>query len=80
MKQFKYTLARHGVVEVDPDGQPFDPTEHEAVSRLYADGVEPNTVVQVLQKGYRLGDRLLRAALVVVAAAAPAPDVPVEGA
>ncbi len=71
LKQFKDTLSRHGVVELDPEGQPFNPSEHEAVSRMHAEGVEPGTVVQVLQKGYRLGDRLLRAALVVVAAPAP---------
>jgi molecular chaperone GrpE len=74
LKQFKDTLARHGVVELSPEGQPFNPTEHEAVSRLHTSAAEPNTVLQVLQKGYRLGDRLLRAAMVVVAAPAmPAP-------
>jgi molecular chaperone GrpE len=78
LRQFKDVLSRHGVSEVDPMGAPFDPSEHEAVSRLNTPTAEPNTVVQVLQKGYRLGDRLLRAALVVVAApmAAPAPGGP----
>jgi molecular chaperone GrpE len=72
LKQFRDVLARHGIVELNPEGQPFDPSEHEAVTRLHAEGVEANTVVQVLQKGYRLGDRLLRAALVIVAAPPPA--------
>jgi molecular chaperone GrpE len=70
LRQFKDVLGRHGVTELDPAGQQFDPSLHEAVSRLHTAGAEPNTVLQVLQKGYRLGDRLLRAALVVVAAAA----------
>lgn len=70
LRQFKDVLSRHGVVEVDPLGEMFDPSAHEAVSRLHTAEAEPNTVVQVLQKGYRLGERLLRAALVVVAAPA----------
>lgn len=70
LRQFKDVLSRHGVVEVDPLGEMFDPSTHEAVSRLHTAEAEPNTVVQVLQKGYRLGERLLRAALVVVAAPA----------
>lgn len=72
LRQFKDVLARHGVVEVDPEGQQFDPSQHEAVSRLHTSEAEPNTVLQVLQKGYSLGDKLLRAALVVVAAPAAA--------
>jgi|WetSurMetagenome_2_1015567.scaffolds.fasta_scaffold71465_2 molecular chaperone GrpE len=77
LRQFKDVLTRHGVVEVDPMGEVFDPAQHEAVSRLHTDSAEPNTIVQVLQKGYRLGDRLLRAALVVVAApVGPPPAAP----
>jgi len=78
LKQLRDTLARHGVTEVDPAGQPFDPTRHEAVSRLTTADAEPNTVVQVLQKGYLLHDRLLRAALVVVAAPATVAAAPAE--
>jgi molecular chaperone GrpE len=74
LRQFKDVLSRHGVAEVNPVGQQFDPSQHEAVSRLHTSEAEPNTVLQVLQKGYCLGDRLLRAALVVVAAPA-APGV-----
>ena len=70
LRQFRDVFSRHGVTEVDPQGQQFDPSLHEAVSRLHTAEAEPNTVVQVLQKGYRLGDKLLRAALVVVAAPA----------
>ena len=68
LKQFRDVLARHGIVEIDPEGKPFDPSQHEAVSRLNTAAAAPNTVLQVLQKGYLLHDRLLRAALVVVAA------------
>jgi molecular chaperone GrpE len=56
-----------GVREIDPAGQPFDPNKHEALSLLAAPGVAPNTVLQVVQKGYELNERLLRAAKVIVA-------------
>jgi molecular chaperone GrpE len=55
-----------GVREIDPAGQPFDPSRHEALSLVAAPGVEPNTVVEVVQKGYELNERLLRAAKVLV--------------
>jgi molecular chaperone GrpE len=61
------TLARNGVEAVDPKGEKFDPTVHEALSTVAADGVESGTVVETMQKGYRLGDRLVRPARVVVA-------------
>ena len=60
------TLARNGVEAVDPKGEKFDPSWHEALSTLPAEGTEPGTVVEVLQKGYRLGDQLIRPARVVV--------------
>lgn len=60
-------LAAVGVREIDPRGEPFDPTKHEALSMVPAAGAEPNTVVEVVQKGYELNDRLLRAAKVLVA-------------
>jgi molecular chaperone GrpE len=56
-----------GVREIDPRGQPFDPTKHEALSVLPAADAPPNTVVEVIQKGYEIHDRLLRAAKVIVA-------------
>jgi molecular chaperone GrpE len=56
-----------GIREIDPVGEPFDPNQHEALSLLSAPGVAPNTVVQVVQKGYELNERLLRAAKVIVA-------------
>jgi molecular chaperone GrpE len=60
-------LASAGVIEISPKGLPFDPNQHEALSTLPADGVEPNTVIEVIQKGYQMNDRLLRAAKVIVA-------------
>jgi len=76
LRQFKEVLGRHGLTEVDPIDQPFDPTQHEAISRNETPGVSEPTVVQVLQKGYVLGERLIRPALVIVAVpvVSPAPN------
>jgi molecular chaperone GrpE len=60
-------LATVGVREIDPRCEPFDPTKHEALSLLPSADVEPNTVLEVIQKGYEIHDRLLRAAKVIVA-------------
>jgi molecular chaperone GrpE len=61
-------LARRGVTVEDPMGRPFDPAFHEALLEVDApEGVAPGTVVQVAHKGYRRGERALRAARVVVA-------------
>jgi molecular chaperone GrpE len=59
-------LAKHGVSEIEALGQAFDPALHEAVAQVEDATVPANTVVQVFQKGYRLRDRLLRPAQVVV--------------
>jgi molecular chaperone GrpE len=59
-------LGRAGVAEIETDGA-FDPHVHEALLAQPAEDAEPGSVVQVLQKGYRLGDRVLRPARVVVA-------------
>ena len=60
------TLQRHGIEAVDPTGERFDPQWHEALSTVAADGTESGVVVEVLQKGYRLGEQLIRPARVVV--------------
>ena len=65
-RSLRETLTRNGIEAVDPKGEKFDPTQHEALSTLPADGAEPGTVVEVMQKGYRLGDQLIRPARVVV--------------
>jgi molecular chaperone GrpE len=67
LRQFKEVLAKFDVVEVNPQGLPFDPAHHEAIGREVREGVAENTVVAVLQRGYLLGEKLLRPALVVVA-------------
>jgi molecular chaperone GrpE len=60
-------LATAGVTEIDPKGERFDPTKHEALSMLPAPHAVPGSVIEVIQKGYQLHDRLLRAAKVIVA-------------
>jgi molecular chaperone GrpE len=59
-------LGKHGVVRIEAAGEPFDPSVHEAVAQHEDGSVPVNTVVQVYQPGYRLWDRLLRPARVVV--------------
>lgn len=63
-------LTKHQVRQIDPNGEPFDPELHEAMAMVPNPSVEPNTVIDVMQKGYTLNGRLLRAAMVVVAKAA----------
>jgi molecular chaperone GrpE len=65
-QQLKSALARAGLEEIDASGKPFDPNFHEAVSQREAADVAEGTVVQQLRKGYKLNDRLLRPATVVV--------------
>jgi molecular chaperone GrpE len=61
-------LARAGVEQFDPDGERFDPECHEAVAQQQVEGAEPGTIVEVYQRGYRLGDSVIRPARVIVAA------------
>ena len=68
LRQFTTAFERLDVTAIDAQGQPFDPNLHEAISQQESDQA-PGTVVQVLQRGYKSGDRLLRPALVVVAKA-----------
>jgi molecular chaperone GrpE len=70
-------LARHGVVAIEAEGQPFDPAQHEAMAQVEDGSVPPNTVVQVYQRGYALRGRLLRPARVVVSK--PPADEKTEG-
>jgi molecular chaperone GrpE len=66
-RQLNAFFDKHGVKVVDPAGQPFNPELHEAVSAVPTAEVAPNHVVNVMQKGYRLHERLLRPAMVMVA-------------
>jgi molecular chaperone GrpE len=70
LKSFQDVLVRYKVEPIDPKGQPFDPEFHQAMSMLEMPEEEPNTVVDVFQKGYTLNRRLVRPAMVVVAKAA----------
>ena len=60
--------ADFGMTQIDPQGEAFDPAWHQAISQVQDPAAAPGSVVQVFQKGYSLNDRLLRPALVVVAA------------
>ena len=67
LKLFDAASEKFGLQEVNPEGQSFDPEYHQAMSIQEAAGVEPGTVVTVVQKGYLLNGRLLRPAMVIVA-------------
>ncbi len=67
LKGMKDTLEKLGITEIEAQGQPFDPELHNAVLHVEDDSVGESVVVEVLQKGYRKGDRILRYAVVKVA-------------
>jgi len=66
-REFYAVFAQHEVHVIDAEGSEFDPSLHEAMAQVQDDSAAPNTVIEVLQKGYQLRDRLLRPARVVVA-------------
>jgi molecular chaperone GrpE len=68
-KRLLDTLARRGVAVIDPLGEIFDPHQHEAVARVSAEGRRDGEIVEVFSRGYKIGDRLLRPAMVKVATA-----------
>ena len=68
LKQLNSVFEKFRVTDINPLGQKFDPHRHQAISTVDADA-EPNTVVQVFQKGYLLNDRVIRPAMVAVAKA-----------
>jgi molecular chaperone GrpE len=67
LKMLGQVLEKFGVEEINPEGEPFNPDRHEAVSTLQSAEAEPDTVVEVMQKGYLLNERVVRPAMVVVA-------------
>ena len=67
-------LGRHGILRVDTDGQRLDPNRHQAMIEVESDAHEPGHIVQELQAGYLIKDRLLRPALVSVAKAKAADE------
>lgn len=66
VKMFADVLGNYGIKIIDPVNEKFNPTLHEAMAMQPSDVVEPNTILQVLQKGYVLNDRLIRPARVIV--------------
>ncbi|HEX7037830.1 MAG TPA: nucleotide exchange factor GrpE [Pseudomonadales bacterium] len=69
LKLFLTTAEKYGIQRIDPLGEPFDPQLHEAMTLVPSETAEPNSVVDVMQRGYLLNGRLVRAAKVVVAKA-----------
>lgn len=69
LKMFQDTLKRYNLEVVDPHGEPFNPEHHQAMAMQESAEVEPNSVLNVFQKGYLLNGRLLRPAMVVVSKA-----------
>ena len=65
-QSLRNTLTKEGLVEIETDGL-FDPHVHEALLAQPLDGAEPGSVLEVVQRGYRLGDRVVRPARVIVA-------------
>jgi len=69
LKLFKDTLEKQGVSQIDPHGEPFDPNLHEAVAMVPMPSAEPNSIIEVIRKGFDLNGRLIQAAQVVVSKA-----------
>ncbi len=69
IKQFESLFIKFKIDTVDPLGQPFNAEQHQAMAMQAVEGAEPNTVINVFQKGYMLNGRLLRPAMVLVAKA-----------
>ncbi len=69
---FASVMEKFNVVAIDPVGEPFNPELHQAMAMQPVEGVEPNTVVTVVQKGYSLNERLVRPAMVIVSQAVTA--------
>ena len=66
MKMFLSSISKFGLEQINPEGETFDPELHQAMAMQEVEGVEPNQVLTVAQKGYQFNGRLLRPAMVVV--------------
>ncbi len=71
LKLLSDVMGRHKIVQIDPNGEPFDPDFHQAMTMQPREDVPPNTVVAVMQKGYTLNARLIRPAMVMVSQGMP---------
>jgi len=74
LRQFRSKLERYQVKAIESVGLPFDPRFHEAISQAPSADAKPGSVLHELQKGYVIGEKLLRPAMVVVASALPPPS------
>ena len=77
LKSMANSVAKFGVIAIDPQGQLFDPNLHQAMSMIENPDVAPNTVIAVMQKGYELNGRVIRPAMVMVSKA-PTASVNIE--
>ena len=67
MNMFVQVMEKQGLEQIDPVGEKFDPDQHQAISMIESEDHDSNTVIEVMQKGFSLNDRLVRPAMVVVA-------------
>ncbi|PSJ45900.1 nucleotide exchange factor GrpE [Zobellella taiwanensis] len=67
LKSLLSAVEKFGVTQIDPQGEPFDPNKHQAMSMVESNEVAPNAVLAVMMKGYELNGRVLRPAMVMVA-------------
>lgn len=74
IRQLAETLSRHGAAPIAADGEPFDPNLHEAVQQMPSADQPPMTVLQELERGYVLHDRVVRPSRVIVSTAPPASE------
>jgi molecular chaperone GrpE len=79
-REMRNTLKKHGVRELDPRGEKFDPNFHQAMYEVPDPEAAAGTVVEVMQTGYAIGDRVLRPALVAVAKVSEKPSAKQDGA
>ena len=70
LKSFLAVLGKNNIEQINPEGEPFDPQLHQAMSMVENPDVEPNSVIAVVQKGYSLNGRLIRPAMVMVSKSA----------
>ncbi|MEL6921674.1 MAG: nucleotide exchange factor GrpE [Pseudomonadota bacterium] len=77
-KSMLSTMGRHGVKQLDPEGEKFDPNFHQAMFEVQNPDVPNNTVMNVVQSGYSIGERVLRPAMVGVSKGGPKAPPPVE--
>ena len=66
LKSYEDALETGGIISIDPKGEPFNPEQHEALSVIENEDLEPNSIIEVIQRGFMIQDRVLRPAEVIV--------------